>query len=154
MQYGYINEHGYLTSKIVKDITEKFINENGELKERTITVEMQIRDLSQNGWKPVIPMDESKRECEEGYYVRVIPYDAGDYIDYNYVKKFDTQRIKQRIEELKNELSGGDYKVIKCYEANLLGTTAPYNIATLHEERQLIRDEINKLEDILASHAI
>lgn len=150
MEYGYINEYGYLTSKIIEDIVERYIDENGELKERIITAEIQVENLSKNGWKPVISMDESKRDCEEGYYVRVTPYDAGDNIDYNYEKKFDIQKVKKEIQELKDALSAGDYQITKCYEASLLGQGLPYNVTELHAHRQEVRNKINELESLLA----
>lgn len=52
----------------------------------------------------------------------------------------------EKIAELKKRLSATDYKVIKCAECQLLGEEMPYDVATLHAERQSLRDEINKLE--------
>ncbi len=55
--------------------------------------------------------------------------------------------IKQtRIAELKDELSSTDYKIIKCSECSLVGIELPYDINSLHTERQALRDEINILE--------
>lgn len=51
-----------------------------------------------------------------------------------------------RIAELKAQLNGTDYKVIKCAESQLAGLDLPYDVATLHAERQALRDEINELE--------
>lgn len=57
------------------------------------------------------------------------------------------EEIKQaRIAELKAQLDGTDYKVIKCAESQLAGVELPYDIAALHAERQALRDEINQLE--------
>lgn len=47
---------------------------------------------------------------------------------------------------LKEELKSSDYKIIKCYELDLVGEPMPYNILDLHEERQSIRDQIKNLE--------
>lgn len=44
----------------------------------------------------------------------------------------------------------GDWKVIKCYEATLKGTSAPYNVEELLAERQQIRDRINEIEALLS----
>ena len=44
----------------------------------------------------------------------------------------------------------GDWKVIKCYEATLKGTPAPYNVEELLAERQQIRDRINEIEALLS----
>ena len=50
------------------------------------------------------------------------------------------------IERLKSELQASDYKVIKCAEAMAVGAEMPYKMTELHEERQALRDKINKLE--------
>ena len=50
------------------------------------------------------------------------------------------------IESLKSELQESDYKVIKCAEAICLNAELPYNMTALHNERQALRDKINKLE--------
>ena len=53
------------------------------------------------------------------------------------------------IESLKSELQESDYKVIKCAEAMAVGAEMPYNMTELHNERQALRDKINKLEQQL-----
>ena len=50
------------------------------------------------------------------------------------------------IEELQSQLSESDYKIIKCYEYALAGLDLPYDVVKLHEERQLLRDKINRLQ--------
>ena len=50
------------------------------------------------------------------------------------------------IESLKSELQESDYKVIKCAEALTIGAEMPYDVASLHKERQALRDKINELE--------
>ncbi len=40
----------------------------------------------------------------------------------------------------------GDWKVIKCMEAYMIGNPMPYDIKELHDERQKVRDQINSLE--------
>lgn len=51
---------------------------------------------------------------------------------------------------LQSELTAGkdygDWKIVKCYECNLLGIKSPYNIQNLHEKRQKARDRINEIE--------
>ncbi len=59
----------------------------------------------------------------------------------------DKQPKKEQITILKNELEESDYQIIKSYEYQLIGLEAPYDIETLHLERQAIRDKINKLEE-------
>ena len=53
------------------------------------------------------------------------------------------------IESLKSELQDSDYKVIKCAEALTIGAEMPYDVESLHKERQALRDKINKLEEQL-----
>lgn len=53
---------------------------------------------------------------------------------------------REKIIQLKKQLSSTDYKIIKCSECQLLGEPMPYDVVTLHAERQAIRDKINELE--------
>lgn len=50
------------------------------------------------------------------------------------------------IESLKSELQESDYKVTKCAEALTIGAEMPYDVESLHNERQALRDKINELE--------
>ena len=59
--------------------------------------------------------------------------------------------ITKKINELESELASTDYKIIKCSEYQLAGLDAPYDITTLHTERQALRDQINDLETKLAA---
>lgn len=145
IEYGYINGGGYLVSRTIEEYTEQY-QEAGEVKERIITVETQVERLSQAGWKPVDVLNEDNLRCQEGYVVRIIPFDAGDRISYNYETVFDTQKVRREIQSLKDELANEDYKITKCYEASLMGIAPPYDIAELHQKRQTTRDRINELE--------
>ena len=55
-------------------------------------------------------------------------------------------RRYMEIERLKSEMQESDYKVIKCAEALTIGAEMPYDVASLHKERQALRDKINELE--------
>ena len=57
--------------------------------------------------------------------------------------------IQMEIERLKSELQESDYKVIKCAEAMAVGAEMPYDVASLHNVRQALRDKINELEEQL-----
>ncbi len=103
------------------------------------------------GYKPVEAFDHNNTQSEDGYVIEVIPYDAGDRIAYKYEKRFDKKKIKTEIESLKETLSDGDYRVIKCYEASLAKQPLPYNIDDIYKERQKIRDRINELELALSN---
>ncbi len=151
VEYGYINEDGYLVSKILEDYVEKYY-EDEKIKERIISIEDQISSLV--GWKPVDSVDEDKLQCPENYSVRIIPYDAGDKISYRYEQKFNAKIVQKRISDLKESLTStdssiGDYRITKCYEASLIGMDMPYNVADLHQARQAVRDEINQLESLI-----
>ena len=54
--------------------------------------------------------------------------------------------IQMVIKRIKSELQESDYKVIKCAEALTIGAEMPYDVESLHKERQALRDKINELE--------
>lgn len=151
VEYGYI-ENGYLRSRILEPTTENYQEKDNDgfyyIKTRVVTIQEQIENLDPI-WKPVAPIDEDKRVCEDGYIVRLIPYDAGDHIDYEYKKVLDVQKYRREISEQKEYLNGTDYQVAKCNEAYMLGDPLPYDLEALHTARQAARDKINELEIIL-----
>lgn len=51
---------------------------------------------------------------------------------------------------LANTSEIGDWKIVKCMEAKLLGEELPYDINELNAERQKVRDRINELETLIA----
>nr|WP_297101677.1 hypothetical protein [uncultured Prevotella sp.] len=109
----------------------------------------QIQEFTKAGWKPVDMIDESKLECDPGYAVRIVAVEYDDHIGYTYEKIQNLAYYKNQIKALKEELDNTDYKVIKCYEAFLVGEAMPYNAQDLHTSRQSIRDNINSLEATL-----
>lgn len=66
--------------------------------------------------------------------------------EYQSRKALEPVPAEQQISDLKTQLAETDYKIIKCYEYQLVGLELPYDIQTLHAERQAIRDQINELE--------
>lgn len=54
--------------------------------------------------------------------------------------------LQVEIQTLKDQISETDYQIIKSYEYYLVGKEVEYDIKALHQNRQLIRDEINTLE--------
>lgn len=149
IEYGYINDGGYLVSRIITEIKDRYVD-GVEVKERIISISEQVADLSGNGWKPVETIDESKLiPIDNDHIVRLVPFDNGDHISYKYESVFDYQKARNQILVLKEQLAEGDYKIIKCYEANLLGNALPYSISDLHAERQELRNKINELELLL-----
>lgn len=156
VEYGYIDENGYLTSKMLEEYTERFRDDDGEIQERVISIEEQANILSGLGWKPVELVDDTKLQCPEYYSVRIVPYDVGNKISYKYEQRFNAKLVRNKIDELKASLTSndsviGDYRITKCYEASLIGLDMPYDIADLYLKRQSVRDEINKLEALIAS---
>lgn len=154
VEYGYLDENGIMTSKMLESYSESYRDEDGELKERTVSIEEQAYPLIKQGWKPVDLIDESQMITEEGFSIEIIPYDADGKISYRYKKVFDKKAITEKIKKLKNRLSStesdiGDYKITKCYEASLSGEPLPYDIKFLKEERQKVRNRINELENFL-----
>lgn len=147
--YGYINEDGYLTSKVIEPEISKLKNAEGEFIDVVITVDKQVEDLVLKGWKPVDMVDDSKLETDSEFHsVHIQPYDAGERISYRYIVKFNKKSVERKIDGYKKMLTDTDYKVMKCYEASLIGQSLPYSINELHIDRQKLRDKINELEQI------
>lgn len=72
-------------------------------------------------------------------------YNGRVFVDY--ISDIDEGIPKsEEIERLKSELQESDYKVIKCAEALTIGAEMPYDVESLHNERQALRDKINELE--------
>ncbi len=55
------------------------------------------------------------------------------------------------IELLKKRLAESDYKIIKSAEYQMNNMDMPYDISSLHTERQALRDKINELEEEMAA---
>lgn len=124
--------------------------ENGFLRAREVE-QGQVQNLSSE-WKPVDDIDESKTiSDDDNYTIRLVPYDNGNRISFNYEKVVNTTKIQGEIDAIKAELSETDYQVIKCCEASLVGEEVPYDIKALHEDRNEKRAQINALETNLTN---
>lgn len=77
--------------------------------------------LQEAGWREIVPPTPTEAEIAQ-------------------------QQRNQRIWELKEQLAQGDYKIIKCAEAQLTNEPMPYDVAELVAERNAMRAEINELE--------
>lgn len=105
---------------------------------------------------------------ENNYISRLITNSEGDYElddDFNFeylycyhlangkliLDKSKVREQKQKEEDdfliakYQKELAETDYKIIKCYEYQLSHLELPYDIETLHQQRQALRDKINEL---------
>ena len=86
-------------------------------------------------------LNPTKEQLQEAGWTEVVPPTPT-------AEEIAQQQREQRIWELKDLLAQGDYKIIKCAEAQLMGEEMPYNVAELVAERNAMRDEINELENI------
>jgi hypothetical protein len=82
---------------------------------------------------------------EYGNLVGNLFYEDGKFINKEINLK-DKELKHERIMFLKEQLSNTDFKVIKCYEAQLSNEEMPYDLQTLLAQRKAWRDEINQLE--------
>lgn len=81
---------------------------------------------------------------QNGYKIQEIEVSENGERQFEIVE--DVKPALAVIDELKEVLKASDYKVMKCYEASMVGETLPYDIQTLHSERQNIRNQINEIE--------
>lgn len=75
--------------------------------------------------------------------------EAHQIVAYYEIVDNSSDRIAAEIDRLKTELAATDYQVIKSYEYTLAGEQPHYVVTQLHDERQDIRNKIDKLENIL-----
>ena len=54
--------------------------------------------------------------------------------------------LEAELRDLKQELTNGDYKIIKCMEAYLVGDDMPYDYDALIAHRKNIRSNVEKVE--------
>ena len=72
-------------------------------------------------------------------------------MDYEERRKIEQQIINLKADLESRESDIGDWKIAKAQEYILAGIESPYDIADLHAKRQAVRDEINRLRELLAS---
>jgi hypothetical protein len=63
--------------------------------------------------------------------------------------EIEKKKIQLEIDILKKQLYETDYKIIKSNEYQLLGLEIPYDLESLHAERQAIREKINELKELI-----
>ena len=64
-----------------------------------------------------------------------------------------SEKVAAEIERLKSELTATDYQVIKSYEYVLKGQPLPYDLNSIHSERQQLRNRIGELEQIILNRS-
>lgn len=84
-------------------------------------------------------LNPTKEQLQEAGWSEVVPPTPTE-------EELAQQQREARIWELKDQLAQGDYKIIKCAEAQLTGEPMPYDIEALVAERNAMRTEINELE--------
>ena len=125
-----------ISFRIMKEETYDVITESGvEQKTRQVLEPMTF----------VCPLSTLNQNIA---FVSSIAYNGEYTIEDNGVEP----TVEEQITSLKTQLSSTDYKIIKCSEAQLLGEELPYDIASLHAERQALRDKINELEQQLEAN--
>lgn len=62
--------------------------------------------------------------------------------------------VSTEIARLEQQLAATDYQVVKSFEYSLAGEEIPYDIATIHTEREGLRTQIRELEAHLAGDTI
>lgn len=85
-------------------------------------------------------LNPTKEQLQDAGWTEVVPPTPTE-------EEIEQQQREQRIWALKEQLAQGDYKIIKCAEAQLTGEEMPYDIAALVAERNEYRAEINELEE-------
>ena len=106
--------------RYIKDNDIKFSNEIIVRKDGAQTINPSEEQIIEDGWVEYVTPEPTEEEKE-------------------------ITRKHHEVRRIKDMLSNSDYKVIKCIEAYLCGEEMPYDINSLHAERQALRDEINAL---------
>lgn len=77
------------------------------------------------------------------------------YIDGELVCKYSaTEKLDAILKQKEDRLASTDYIIVKAYESNLLGELASdqYDYEKIAQDRQALRDEINRLRDLKAAN--
>lgn len=90
------------------------------------------------------PYEEYDKQLACKYENETWIYDENKYQEIKYKEK--QNETNKQIMELQKQLNDTDYKIIKSSEYEMARLEPPYNIQELHQERQELRDKINKLQ--------
>ena len=142
-----------VSDSIIEAILKKNEDERSVDELRKIVIRKQINDNYDreierlNGY---LPLREIPYEDEVGEYESLFPVfeENNGFIYKTFKPQRDVCKILLEIDRLKAELSSSDYKVIKMYEAKIMMEEMPYTESVI-TERQRLRSEINRLEDLL-----
>lgn len=103
----------------------------------------KVLDLFKDGFLEFTPKEEPK--LKEGEKMVLKYQRKSGKVHQVWETATDRKFYDKKIEELKKSLSESDYKIVRCYEASLLKNPMPYDLNKLTNDRQTLRDEINKL---------
>jgi hypothetical protein len=109
-----------------------------------------IAQIVADGFKPY---DDSAEPPVVGEFQAAVPiyHEEDERILLRWeIAEHSPEKIAAEIARLQSELAATDYRVVKSYEFTLAGETPPYDPAALHAGRQVIRDRITELEEMLA----
>lgn len=143
----------------------------GKITTLCVTAE-KAEELSGRGWLPVVNDDlaepplpdideETFRYYSERYTHRLS--DDGTHIIHYRVWDINPVSVNLEVRRAQAALAASDYKIIKMLEYSMLPASLdsdsdvpmpPYDIETLHAERQEIRNEINRLKQLLNNNGI
>jgi len=139
-------------AKYIKE-TQQFIFINEEIEEQEENEELKER-LKERLEKlraefPYEVVRTEPPELEEGQDVEEFFLLEDDKVVQHYKVVSDIAYYQRKIDDNLVLLDKTDYKITKCYEYFLAGKPLPYDINALHEERQMYRNEINRLKELI-----
>ena len=135
-------------AKYIKE-TQQFIFINEEIEENEENEELKKRIEKLRSEFPYEVVRTEPPELEEGQDVEEFFLLEDDKVVQHYKVVSDIAYYQKNIDDNLVLLDKTDYKITKCYEYFMAGKTLPYDINALHEERQMYRDEINRLESTI-----
>ncbi|OPZ47465.1 MAG: hypothetical protein BWY95_01457 [Bacteroidetes bacterium ADurb.BinA104] len=124
-----------------------FINEEIDENEKNEELIKKLKELRDEF--PYEVMRTEPPELEEGQDVEEFFLLEDDKVVQHYKVVSDIAYYQRKIDDNLVLLDKTDYKTTKCYEYFLAGKQLPYDINALHEERQMYRDEINRLKELI-----
>lgn len=124
-----------------------FINEEIDENEKNEELIKKLKELRDEF--PYEVMRTEPPALEEGQDVEEFFLLEDDKVVQHYKVVSDIAYYQRKIDDNLVLLDKTDYKITKCYEYFLVGKQLPYDINALHEERQMYRDEINRLKELI-----
>ncbi len=139
------------TDSLKNELFDKLKNESHDASDDQLNelTKKQIDKLIEDGYKEFVFSE--KPIVNEGETAVLSFEEIDDKIYQTWTIEIDIQFYQKQIDECKSKLAASDYKIIKSYEAQLVGDALPYNITELREQRQSLRNEIHEFEKRIKS---